>query len=77
MIITGALAGIGAAADKVWARARASKIDIAACRLPTLEEVAKQIKAINPSSQVLSLKRDIQSENIKNLYPSVQKTFGR
>lgn len=78
IIITGGGAGIGAAAAKVWARAGASGIVIAARRLETLEEVAKDIKASNPASQVLPVKADISlEEDVKNLFASVQKIFGR
>lgn len=78
IIITGGGAGIGAAAAKVWARAGAAGIVIAARRLEALNEVAKEIKSINPTTQVLPVKTDIQSEDeVRNLFASVQKTFGR
>jgi NAD(P)-dependent dehydrogenase (short-subunit alcohol dehydrogenase family) len=78
IIITGASAGIGAAAAKVWARAGASGIVIAARRLPQLEDLAKEIKSISPDTKVLPVKADILSEeDVKNLYAVAKKTFGR
>jgi NADP-dependent 3-hydroxy acid dehydrogenase YdfG len=66
------------AAARVWARAGASGIVIAARRLDALEKVASELTAISPSSKILSVKADITSEEqVKNLYASVQKTFGR
>jgi NADP-dependent 3-hydroxy acid dehydrogenase YdfG len=51
---------------------------IAARRIDALEKVAEEIKAINPNVKVLAVKTDITSEeDAKNLFASVQKTFGR
>jgi len=78
IVITGASGGIGAAAAKVWARAGATGVVIAARRVDALEKVAEEIKAINPNVKVLAIKTDITSEeDAKNLFASVQKTFGR
>lgn len=62
----------------MWARAGATGIVIAARRLDALEKVAAELKSISPSSKILSVKADITSEEqVKELYASVQKTFGR
>ena len=51
---------------------------IAARRVDLLEKVAAELKEINPSSKILAVKVDITSEeDVKNLFDSVQKTFGR
>lgn len=51
---------------------------IAARRIDALEKVAAELKTINPSSKVLAVKADITSEDqVKELFASVQKTFGR
>ncbi|KAN0119209.1 NAD(P)-binding protein [Hyaloscypha variabilis] len=78
IIITGASGGLGAAAARVWARAGASGIVIAARRVEALDKVAAQLKEISPSSKILPVKVDITSEDqVKNLFASVQKTFGQ
>ena len=62
----------------MWARAGASGVVIAARRLDALEKVAEELRAISPSSKVLAVKADITSEDdVKNLFASIQKTFGR
>jgi NADP-dependent 3-hydroxy acid dehydrogenase YdfG len=51
---------------------------IAARRVEALDKVAAQLKEISPSSKILPVKVDITSEDqVKNLFASVQKTFGR
>ena len=66
------------AAAKVWARAGAGGIVIAARRLQKLEEVAKDIKVVNASSKVLTVQTDISSEkDVIGLFAAVQKEFGR
>ena len=51
---------------------------IAARRVDALEKVAAELKQISPSSQILSVKVDITSEDqVKSLFASVQKAFGR
>ena len=78
IIITGASAGIGEAAAKVWARAGASGIVIVARRLQLLQGIAKEIKSISPETKVLTVKADIQSEeDIKTLFAQVKNVFGR
>ncbi|EKD14500.1 uncharacterized protein L3040_000031 [Drepanopeziza brunnea f. sp. 'multigermtubi'] len=78
IIITGASSGIGEAAAKVWARARAKGIVIAARRLDALNEVAEELKSISPTTQVLAVKTDIVVESdVKSLFDRVQETFGR
>jgi hypothetical protein len=66
------------AAAKVWAEAGANGIVIAARRLPALEKVAEQLRAICPETTVLPVKADISSvEEVDNLYKKIQQTFGR
>ncbi|KAI9056235.1 hypothetical protein LZ554_001163 [Drepanopeziza brunnea f. sp. 'monogermtubi'] len=78
IIVTGASSGIGEAAAKVWARARAKGIVIAARRIDALNKVAEEIKSISPSTQVLAVKTDIIVESdVKSLFDQVQETFGR
>jgi NADP-dependent 3-hydroxy acid dehydrogenase YdfG len=51
---------------------------IAARRVAALEKVAAELRTISPSSKVLAVNTDITSEDqVKNLFDSVQKTFGR
>jgi NAD(P)-dependent dehydrogenase (short-subunit alcohol dehydrogenase family) len=51
---------------------------IAARRVEALERVAAELRTISPSSKVLAVKVDITSEEqVKNLFATVQKTFGR
>ena len=51
---------------------------IAARRIDALEEIATELNKISPSSKVLPVKADITSEEqVKNLFASVQTTFGR
>jgi NADP-dependent 3-hydroxy acid dehydrogenase YdfG len=51
---------------------------IAARRIDALEKVAAELNKISPSSKVLAVKVDITSEEqVKNLFASVQTTFGR
>jgi len=78
IIITGASAGIGEAAAKVWAEAKASGIVIAARSFDTLLKVKAKLESISPETKVLAVKTDIASEeSVKNLFVEVQKTFGR
>jgi NADP-dependent 3-hydroxy acid dehydrogenase YdfG len=51
---------------------------IAARRIDALEKIATELNKISPSSKVLPVKADITSEEqVKNLFASVQTTFGR
>lgn len=78
IIITGASAGIGAAAARVWAQAGAEGVVIAARGLPALQKVARDLQSTYPNTKTLAVKADITStEEVKNLFASVQKTFGR
>ncbi|KAI6717209.1 hypothetical protein JHW43_000384 [Diplocarpon mali] len=78
IVITGASAGIGKAAAKVWARAGAKGIVIAARRLDLLNNVAEELREISPSTAVLAVKADVANESeVENLFAQVQKTFGR
>ncbi|PVH80210.1 NAD(P)-binding protein [Cadophora sp. DSE1049] len=78
IIITGASVGLGEAAAKVWARAGAKGIVITARNLSALNKLAEVLKAISPSTNVLSVKTDISNEHdVKNLFAEIQKTFGR
>ncbi|OBT41325.1 hypothetical protein VE00_08517 [Pseudogymnoascus sp. WSF 3629] len=78
IIITGGGGGLGAAAAKVWARAGATGIVIAARRTQNLMKVSDEIKAINPDITVLQVKADITSEDdVKSLFAAVKKTFKR
>ncbi|KAF4628853.1 hypothetical protein G7Y89_g9295 [Cudoniella acicularis] len=78
IVITGASTGIGKAAAKVWIEAGATGVVIAARRIEVLEQVAKELRAINPNTKVLPIKANIVSvEDAKNLFATVQKTFGR
>ncbi|ATZ57945.1 hypothetical protein BCIN_15g04480 [Botrytis cinerea B05.10] len=78
IIITGASAGIGAAAAKVWAEAHASGIVLAARRVPPIDSLIEKLQPISPKTKFLSVKVDIANEeDVKNLYETVQKEFGR
>ncbi|KAF7867513.1 uncharacterized protein EAF02_009704 [Botrytis sinoallii] len=78
IIITGASAGIGAAAAKVWAEAHASGIVLAARRVPPIDSLIEKLQPISPETKFLSVKVDIANEeDVKNLYETVQKEFGR
>ncbi|KAL2069322.1 hypothetical protein VTL71DRAFT_15660 [Oculimacula yallundae] len=78
IIITGASAGVGEAAAKVWARAGAKGIVIAARNLERLNKIAEELRAISPSTTVLPVKVDIANESdVKILFAEIQKTFGR
>lgn len=78
VIVTGGGAGIGAAAAKVWARAGASGIVIAARNAKSLQAVAQELNSINPDVVVLSVPTDITLEkDVQNLYDQVQNKFGR
>ncbi|PQE04027.1 oxidoreductase short chain dehydrogenase reductase family protein [Rutstroemia sp. NJR-2017a BVV2] len=78
IIITGASAGIGAAAAKVWAEAHASGIVLAARRVSNLDALAAKLQPLSPETKFLSVKLDISvEEDVKNLYATVQKEFGR
>ncbi|KAF7915359.1 uncharacterized protein EAE98_011225 [Botrytis deweyae] len=78
IIITGASAGLGAAAAKVWAEAHASGIVLAARRVPPIDSLIEKLQPISPETKFLSVKVDIANEeDVKNLYETVQKEFGR
>ncbi|KAF7945128.1 hypothetical protein EAE96_009907 [Botrytis aclada] len=78
IIITGASAGIGAAAAKVWAEAHASGIVLAARRLAPIDSLIEKLQPISPETKFLSVKVDIANEeDVKSLYETVQKKFGR
>ncbi|TGO22892.1 hypothetical protein BPAE_0151g00200 [Botrytis paeoniae] len=78
IIITGASAGIGAAAARVWAEAHASGIVLAARRVPPIDSLIEKLQPISPETKFLSVKVDIANEeDVKNLYEMVQKEFGR
>ncbi|KAK0110151.1 hypothetical protein ONS95_002803 [Cadophora gregata] len=78
IIITGASLGLGEAAAKVWARAEAKGIAIAARNLDALNKLAEELKIISPSTKVLAVKTDVSDEeDVKNLFVEIQKTFGR
>ena len=66
------------AAARVWARAGASGIVIAARSVDALNKVADELKAISPETKILAVKTDIISDSdVKNLFVQVQQTFGR
>ncbi|KAF5868723.1 putative short chain dehydrogenase reductase family protein [Botrytis fragariae] len=78
IIITGASAGLGAAAARVWAEAHASGIVLAARRVPPIDSLIEKLQPISPETKFLSVKVDIANEeDVKNLYETVQKEFGR
>ncbi|KAH7308810.1 hypothetical protein BKA65DRAFT_601664 [Rhexocercosporidium sp. MPI-PUGE-AT-0058] len=78
IIITGASVGIGEAAAKVWARARAKGIVVTARNIDNLNKLADELRVISPSTKVLAVKTDIVIESdVKNLFVEVQKTFGQ
>jgi len=78
IIITGGGAGIGAAAAKIWARAGAFGIVIAARSKERLEAVARELVAINSKLIVLAVPTDITIEkDVQNLYAQTQQKFGR
>ncbi|TGO46208.1 hypothetical protein BCON_0338g00080 [Botryotinia convoluta] len=78
IIITGASAGIGAAAARVWTEAHASGIVLAARRVPPIDSLIEKLQPISPKTKFLSVKVDIANEeDVKNLYETVQKEFGR
>lgn len=78
IIITGGNSGIGAAVARVWAEAGAEGIVITARRAAELHEVADGIASKHPETKILAIPGDIISnEDTKNLYATVQKTFGR
>ncbi|APA13840.1 hypothetical protein sscle_11g086100 [Sclerotinia sclerotiorum 1980 UF-70] len=78
IIITGASSGIGAAAVKVWAEAHASGIVLAARGLPAMNSLIEELQPLSPQTKFLAVKVDIANEDdVKNLYTTVQKEFGR
>ncbi|KAF7890256.1 hypothetical protein EAF00_008571 [Botryotinia globosa] len=78
IIITGASAGIGAAAARVWAEAHAFGIVLAARRVPPIDSLIEKLQPISPETKFLSVKVDIvNEEDVKNLFETVQKEFGR
>jgi len=78
IIITGGGSGIGAAAAKIWAEAGASGIVIAARSADKIEQVAQELKLINPGLTVLTVPTDVTNEkDVQNLYVQVQQKFGR
>lgn len=78
ILVVGASSGIGAAAAKVWARAGAEGIIITGRRQSLLDEVAKEVQSISPSSAVLPIAADSTSEaEVKAVFTAIQKQFGR
>lgn len=66
------------AAAKVWAEAHASGIVLAARRVPPIDSLIEKLQPISPKTKFLSVKVDIANEeDVKNLYETVQKEFGR
>jgi NAD(P)-dependent dehydrogenase (short-subunit alcohol dehydrogenase family) len=78
IVITGGSSGIGAAAAKVWAQAGAEGVVITARGASALQKVASELESSYPATKILAIPGDITSnEDVKNLFASVQKTFGR
>jgi NAD(P)-dependent dehydrogenase (short-subunit alcohol dehydrogenase family) len=66
------------AAAKVWAEAHASGIVLAARRVSNLDALAAELQPLSPETKFVSVKLDISvEEDVKNLYATVQKEFGR
>lgn len=66
------------ATAKVWARAGAFGIVIAARSAEKLELVAQDLKSVNPNVTVLAVPTDITiDKDVQNLYAQTQQKFGR
>ena len=69
---------ISQAAAHVWARAGASGIVLAGRRISNLEQVARELEAVNRKSQILVVQADVTvQKDVENLYAQVQRTFDR
>lgn len=78
IIITGGSSGIGAAAARVWAQAGAEGVVVTARGAPALQKTAGELQSKYPATKILAIPGDITSEaDVKNLYGSIQRTFGR
>lgn len=66
------------AAAEVWCRSGASGIIIAGRRAEKLDEVAQRLRKKYPKSNIISIRADVTvSKDMKNLFDSVMKEFGR